>query len=188
MTPAEFKTLREHLQLTTRWLAERWGVSEVSVQRWERNRDAPESLQQELLEMQVDAQRLIEAGISREYGTIEIPRTDAESLGEYPAAFYRMCAQAISKETGAMIVYRPKPLDFGYRVEINPSGDEDFEGIPKYAHGTVMDADWAPNGTGEILYTVAFDPPNDYRARVPGKYLRKLKESSREVDHGNDAE
>jgi hypothetical protein len=36
MTPADFRVIREHLGLTTAWLATHFDVAERSVQRWER--------------------------------------------------------------------------------------------------------------------------------------------------------
>lgn len=105
MTPAEFKTLREALGLSTRWLAERWDVQEQTIQRWERTRTPPDRLAHDLQALTREAGRQVEAGIDREDAEIMVPRTDSETT-RYPAMWYRRIASRIAAETGATIVYR----------------------------------------------------------------------------------
>lgn len=106
MTPAELKSTREALGLSSQWLADRWGVALYSVQRWERGRTLPEELAVDLeglvRRMGVDVERMSLGGGDR---VIEVPRTDAESPDEMPAAYHRAVALAVARETGARIVY-----------------------------------------------------------------------------------
>ena len=105
MTPAELKSTREALGLSSHWLADRWGVALYSVQRWERGRTLPEELAIDLeslvRRMGVDVERMSLGGDR----VIEVPRTDAESPDEMPAAYHRAVALAVARETGARIVY-----------------------------------------------------------------------------------
>lgn len=107
MTPAEFKATREALGLTSQWLADRWGVALYSVQRWERSRTLPEELAIDVeglvSRMRDDIDRAAFGGGDR---VIEVPRTDAESPDEMPAAYHRAVALAAARRTGARIVYR----------------------------------------------------------------------------------
>ena len=106
MTPAEFKARREALGLSTRWLAERWGVSHLSVQRWERNRAIPAELARDFEAIEDQADATVALGVEREDGSIGIPRTDAQSMDGYPAAYHRAVALRIARETGAELVFR----------------------------------------------------------------------------------
>lgn len=107
MTPAEFKATREALGLSSQWLADRWGVALYSVQRWERSRTLPEELSLDIeglvRRMEVDVDRTAFGGGDR---IIEVPRTDAESPDEMPAAYHRAVALAVARRTGARIVYQ----------------------------------------------------------------------------------
>ena len=106
MTPAEFKARREALGLSTRWLAERWGVSHISVQRWERNRSIPASLEADLEAIERRASEAVAEGVARCDGSIEVPRIDADSRDGYPAAYHRAVALRIAHATGGEIVFR----------------------------------------------------------------------------------
>lgn len=105
MTPAEFKCLRELMGLSTRFLSERWGVSEMSVQRWERNRTIPREFEGDVEGMVRDFLSLVRRGIDRSDGSIEAPRTDAECRGEFPSAYYRRAAALVSLRTLGEIVF-----------------------------------------------------------------------------------
>lgn len=105
MTPAEFKARREALGLSTRWLADRWGVSHLSVQRWERNRAIPPELERDFADIERRADDTVKACVEREPESIEVPRTDANSVDGYPAAYHRAVALRIARETGAEIVF-----------------------------------------------------------------------------------
>lgn len=106
MTPAEFKATREALGLSSQWLADRWGVALYSVQRWERSRTLPDELSADIDglvgRMRDEIDRAAFGGGDR---VIEVPRTDAESPDEMPAAYHRAIALAVARETGARIVY-----------------------------------------------------------------------------------
>lgn len=106
MTPAEFKCAREMMGLSTAWLAARWGVSNMSVQRWERNRALPKPLDGDVREMLDGFLGRVEEGAARCDGLIEVPRTDAECLGEYPSAYYRRIAALVALRTHGEIVFR----------------------------------------------------------------------------------
>ena len=62
MTPAEFKTIREHLGLPAKWLAERLGVSLRTVQLWEADngveREVPERAAVFLKKAELEIERL----------------------------------------------------------------------------------------------------------------------------------
>lgn len=106
MTPAEFKSRREALGLPAKWLAERWSVSLLSVQRWERSRAMPPELARDFEDIEERASKTVSMGIRRGDGTIEVPRIDAESVDGFPAAYHRAIALRIAHETGAGIVFR----------------------------------------------------------------------------------
>ena len=76
-----------------------------SVQRWERSRALPEELANDVeglvSRMRDDIDRAAFGGDR----VIEVPRTDAESPDEMPAAYHRAVALAVARETGARIVY-----------------------------------------------------------------------------------
>lgn len=106
MTPAEFKATREALGLSSQWLADRWGVALYSVQRWERSRALPEELAVDIeglvTRMRDEVDRAAFGGGDR---VIEVPRTDAESPDEMPAAYHRAVACAAARRTGARIAF-----------------------------------------------------------------------------------
>lgn len=106
MTPAEFKCTRELLGLSTRWLADRWGVSHLSVQRWERDRTLPDELARDVDDMADGFWRLVRDGMARSDGSIEVPRTDAACRGELPSAYYRRAAAIVARTTEGEIVFR----------------------------------------------------------------------------------
>lgn len=105
MTPAEFKCCRESLGLSTRWLADRWGVSEYSVQRWERNRILPDDLQADLLGLQVRFAAEISKGVGERGETIIVPRTNVDSVQGFPAAWWRLIAWQVRLKTEGLILY-----------------------------------------------------------------------------------
>jgi hypothetical protein len=107
MTPAEFKASRESMGLSTKWLADRWQVSEYSVQRWERNKTLPVTLMHDFQGIEVDFRQRIEAarGAAGEETALIVPRTGREAPLDHPAQWFRMIAQRVHEETGAMILY-----------------------------------------------------------------------------------
>ncbi|WP_156100109.1 hypothetical protein [Bifidobacterium cuniculi] len=85
--------------MSTRWLADRWGVSEYSVQRWERSRLLPDDLQADLLGLQVRFAAEVAKGIEEHGDAIIVPRTNAESVQDFPATWWRLIAWQIRLKT-----------------------------------------------------------------------------------------
>lgn len=104
MTPAELKSRREALGLPVRWLAERWGVSTVTVQRWERDRAVPTELADDLRGIELAADDLAR-GLADAGGDVAVPATDAESPDGMPAAYHRAVALRAVARSGGRIVY-----------------------------------------------------------------------------------
>lgn len=107
MGPAEMKCLRESLGLSTAWLARRWDVAERSVQRWERDRQLPVALEEDLERLAVERDQQV-AAIVRESGNapILVPRLDREG-DEWPAEWHRAVALIAQKRTGRRIEFLP---------------------------------------------------------------------------------
>lgn len=105
MTSAEFKCAREMLGLSTRWLAERWGVSHLSVQRWERDRSLPEEMARDIESMVRGFRDYVRDGIERGDDRIIVPRTDADCISDLPSTYYRRAASLISARTHGRIVF-----------------------------------------------------------------------------------
>jgi len=101
MTPAEFKARRERMGLS----AQRWGVSLLSVQRWERNRAIPDALAADFESIEDAFRDAVDTGAWVERGVLAVPRVDAESLDGYPSAYHRAVALAIAERTGARIEF-----------------------------------------------------------------------------------
>lgn len=105
MTPAEFKARRESLGLSTAWLARRWDVSLMSVQRWERNRPMPTLVERDFDAIVRYAYAAVADGVDRGDPVLTVPRTDAESPDGYPSAYHRAVALRIADRTGARIEF-----------------------------------------------------------------------------------
>lgn len=106
MSPAEFKTRREGLGISARWLAYRWGVSLQSVQKWGNDGRIPEEYESDFRRLEQCADDAVAKGIQRHEGTIEVPRTEGRSgKTGYPSAYYRALALRIARVTGADIIY-----------------------------------------------------------------------------------
>lgn len=108
MTPAQFKAIREHLGLTTRWLAERWDVQETTIQRWERNRTIPSRLAADLMGLSRHFDEQIAALRRGGASVVDVPRRDANSPDAMPAAWHRAIALAATVGTGARIDWIPE--------------------------------------------------------------------------------
>lgn len=109
MTPAEFRCTREHLGLTTKWLARRWSVSEYSVQRWERDRTLPPDLEADLVSIKRYADERIDLavrmhadGFETADDPIDVPRMEDNDM---PPAFWRSVAWEAADRTGCRITY-----------------------------------------------------------------------------------
>lgn len=122
MTPAEFRSLREHLGLSPRWLADRLGVAERVVTRMETGeyqaraelldqdrRDRSVALwdraQQLLAELRSDADRQVDRLLGAR--VLTVPRTDRESPDGMPAAWHRRIAWRA--RDGSRIAYLDEP-------------------------------------------------------------------------------
>lgn len=106
MTSAEFKCLRESMGLTTKWLANRWNVSEFSVQRWERNRELPDEFEQDIHTLhQQFTNEVATAAKAKADSCLIVPRTDMEAPRDMPAAWHRAVAQRAREHTGARILF-----------------------------------------------------------------------------------
>lgn len=109
LTAAEFHCLRQQLGLTTKWLAERWQVTERSVQRWETSaeRRLPFDLTEDMLSLRTRQLREIEQAsedVMRTMGGVMVPRKNLIP-SEYPAEWWQIIAWHVHERTGATIVY-----------------------------------------------------------------------------------
>lgn len=111
--------MREYLGFTTKWLSLKWGVSEFSIQRWERNRTPPPDMVHWMRGMRGQFDRWILDSLESGDDPIEVPRTDDDIPGVIPAAVYRRMAMFASSMSGARIIYidddadehsKPRPL------------------------------------------------------------------------------
>lgn len=106
MTSAEFKCLRESMGLTTKWLADRWGVAEFSVKRWERDRMLPAGFEEDMRDLKARFDREVaQAATTPEDSCIIVPRVDAEAPRGLPAAWFHAVAQRASEKSGARILF-----------------------------------------------------------------------------------
>lgn len=105
MTPADFKAMRESMGLSTKWLAVRWGVSMLSVQRWERNRSMPPELERDFESIRSCFRAEVDDGVSDASPSLSVPRVDDESPDGFPAAYHRAVALRIAESTGAHLVF-----------------------------------------------------------------------------------
>lgn len=106
MTSAEFKCLRESLGLTTKWLSARWGVSEFSVQRWERNRALPAELERDIRGLKERFDREVARVAESGGDCVLVPRSDRlRPADDMPAAWHHMVAQRASERTGLRILF-----------------------------------------------------------------------------------
>ena len=106
LTPAEFHCLRQQLGVTTRWLSERWNVTERSVQRWENNRMLPVEFTEDLLALrarQLDLIRTQCEEAMRAQSGVMVPRKTITA--EFPAEWWQIIAWHVHEQTGATILY-----------------------------------------------------------------------------------
>ena len=109
MTPAEFKARREAMGLSTQWLATRWNVSLMSVQRWERNRSMPSGLAEDFETIEDGFREDVDMGIDESLPVLRVPRVDSDSDDGFPAAYHRAVALRIAERTGAQLVFGGEP-------------------------------------------------------------------------------
>lgn len=125
LTPAEFKCLRASLGLTTKWLADRWGVAEFSVKRWERARMLPEEFSEDMLGLRRRFLDEVDQGKACVADSISVPRTDRDTDLGFPSAWWQLIAWRVHEETGQMILFYD---DFTEDLEPEPDdldGDDD---------------------------------------------------------------
>lgn len=107
MTPAEFKSTRESLHLTVKWLATHMRVRRQSVQRWENGQNPiPDSVETALHDLEVLTQASIDEGVEARTDPIRVPREDESPESGMPPAWHRMVARQVADRTGARIEYR----------------------------------------------------------------------------------
>lgn len=106
MTSAELKCLRESMGLTTRWLAERWDVSEVSVKRWERTLCPPERIVRQITDLKRRFDEEVARGVALRGDYVCAARNDRFRDGRMmPAAWTRAVAQRVHEGSGARILF-----------------------------------------------------------------------------------
>lgn len=117
MTDAELRTIREHLGLTTRWVADHLGVAERSVHRWESGeRDVPDGVRRQIEQWEIDTATTIDRAVIR---LMDLPdpavatyRSDEhyrqhEPDALWPASWHRATIARIAERVpGLIIAYR----------------------------------------------------------------------------------
>lgn len=145
MTPAEFKTIREHLGLPAKWLAERLGVSLRTVQLWEADngveREVPERAAVFLKKAELEIERVyLEDAAGIEPARIQdkqLVLTRYTSEEAWHAADLRFALFPLSVHTALVARLRTQAEDAGVPVRIEYAahesksiGAEDYEGDP----------------------------------------------------------
>ena len=106
MTPAEFKSTRESLHLTVKWLASHMRVRRQSIQRWENGRfPIPDSVEAAMHDLEVLTQTSIDKGVQDHERVLPVPMQDQGPEDDMPPAWHRMVAKQIADQTGASIEY-----------------------------------------------------------------------------------
>lgn len=120
LTPAELKSQREYLGLSTAWIADRLVIGERRIQRMETGQETiPDAVIALIDEVQADAKKMVEQMVAvyrRKVKAAEgapalLPtyRTDKiseEASKPYPSRFYRhVAARVADAAAGAIIVY-----------------------------------------------------------------------------------
>lgn len=111
MTPAEFKALREHLGLTTRWLAHRWKIQETTIQRWERNRTVPAPLAADLADLADQFAAQVTTLRRSRHRDLPVPRRDTDSPDTMPATWHRAIALTAAHGTRHRLIWKADPTD-----------------------------------------------------------------------------
>lgn len=116
MSGAELRCLREWLGLTTRWLADRLGVAERSVHRWESgDSPIPRGVADGVLALSEQTYEILNGLIEQLLDTVDpvviTYRTDADYQahhpeGDWPASWHRaLCARIADEVPGLRITY-----------------------------------------------------------------------------------
>lgn len=107
MTNAEFKAQREALGLTSRDVAELFGVRQATVTSWEAGiRPIPDRRAVELRDLSAKFYRQAEDLAQGEGDVIKVPRNDGERAdGSMPARWQRQAALVAARESGKRIEY-----------------------------------------------------------------------------------
>jgi len=111
LTPAEAKSIRERMGLSTRWLAQRWERDERLVQRWERMRVLPAPLATDLTNLRAHFAAQVQAlADDPAVDPIMVPRVDPDSADGFPAAWHRAVGLAAADLTGRRLRFtEPDP-------------------------------------------------------------------------------
>lgn len=125
LTPAEFHCLRQQLGVTTKWLANRWHVTERSVQRWENFRCLPFEFTQDILALRTRQLEMIRTQCEEAMRTqsgVMVPRKNIMPA-EYPAEWWQIIAWHVHEQTGATILYTDDTTE-----DLDPEPDDLEEG------------------------------------------------------------
>lgn len=115
MSGAEFRCLREHLGVNTKWMTARLEINERTLLRWEFGRNSVrEFAVAALVEIARDADELaaqLAADAQRTGDPVRTYRNDEEFHAEhpdspYPASWHRAAAFRAARKVGAELEYR----------------------------------------------------------------------------------
>lgn len=99
MGPAEFRTLREYLGLTTQWVATRLMVGPRAVLRWESpGEKVPENAAALIRSLLTEADAEVRKRLSNEPFTMVVPSETVWHRGEYPPTWHRAIAARVYRD------------------------------------------------------------------------------------------
>lgn len=108
MTDAELRVVREHLGLTTRWLADHLSVAERSIHRWENgDRDVPDGVRVAVEDLERVTAELVTAAVgacsdARDPGMLtyrsDIDYRAAHPVQPWPASWHRALVARVAQE------------------------------------------------------------------------------------------
>lgn len=116
MTGAEFKVAREWLGLTTRWLADHFGVQERTVQRYDSGAlPVPDWARERMEALAIDAASVVDEIVAAAGAAPLVTyRTDAEYRAHrpnvtYPASWHRAIVARAREVTGVPVEFWEPP-------------------------------------------------------------------------------
>ncbi len=114
MTAAEFRVVREYLGLTTRWLADRLGVQERTVQRWEAGASPiPDGVRLAIEQLEADTAQYVDQAVQ---ALLDLPdpglltyRSDADYHQHHPeqpwpASWHRATVARVAERVPALVI------------------------------------------------------------------------------------
>lgn len=121
MTDAELRMVREFLGLTTRWLAEHFGVAERTVHRWESgDTPVPDDVREEMERLEAVTAATVTATIEALHDVrdveIQTYRTDRDYRRHHPeqpwpASWHRAVVARVAQEVPGLVVTYWTPRD-----------------------------------------------------------------------------